>query len=257
MPEFPPSPSCINGTAIAPNCDSATDALNAHRKNSLPCSTGEATPQYSKLSLPNTPLPPDKEGLHQRTPSISSIHSSDSSTRCSSMSLNSYASSTQLCRPRGIQSSFPLVDALLNLCGSADVSISGTAHDTLLLLCGVREPACSRAIARHTLFPHYVATKIAESIAKVPKDVDPVLIEDLVVPKEKPRNYTETAAAAVLSADVPSSSDSEDNESTDEGVEDFQGRRELLQMLAWLAFCDKVSQVYVFYFIFFKAIVIQ
>ena len=183
---------------------------------------------------------------------VSSNNSSDSSTKCSSVSspyttaffTNSWGT-TRTSRHVGLQSCFPLVDALLNLCHSADSNISSTAHECLLMLCGVREPVCTLTIARHTLFPHYIAAKIAECVSALPADVDTMMIEDLTLPVEKSRikSYSERATAAAITPDI-SSSDSEDNESnvTEEAEEDFPGRRELLRMLHWLAYCDKVSE---------------
>lgn len=145
----------------------------------------------------------------------------------------------------GTQSCFPLVDALLNLSCSADRSIESAALDCLLLLCGIREPLCTRSIARHTLYPQFVATKIADCVAALPSNIDPIMIEDFTVTTEKSRNktYNELATAAVTSADV-SSSDSEDNESTDEYKEDFNGRREMLRLFFWLSYADKVNRIF-------------
>lgn len=77
------------------------------------------------------------------------------------------------------QPKFPLVDALLNLCHSADSQISATAHDCLVGIASVREGQSSSTIARYTLLPHYLATRLVIATDNIPADTEPALIEDV------------------------------------------------------------------------------
>ncbi|XP_042212317.1 FHF complex subunit HOOK interacting protein 2A-like isoform X2 [Homarus americanus] len=121
---------------------------------------------------------------------------------------------------------FPLVDALLNLCHSADSQISATAHDCLVGIASVREGQSSSTIARHTLLPHYLATRLVTASDSIPVDTEPALIEDIPLSER-------------VRTDVNENSDSED----DEDVGEFPGRREVVTFLYWLTFCDKLVDV--------------
>ena len=69
----------------------------------------------------------------------------------------------------------------------------------------------------------------------MPRDLDPLLIEEFVI-VPPPNND------AVSSSDFSSSdSEAEDTRSEHETVQDFTGRRDLVKLLQWLAYCDKAS----------------
>ncbi|KAG0716062.1 Protein FAM160B1 [Chionoecetes opilio] len=91
---------------------------------------------------------------------------------------NSSASSAEAGAQKS-QPKFPLIDALLNLCHSADSIISGAAHECLVNLAGVREVWSSTTIAQHTLLPHYLATRLVTSSDAIPDNTEPALIEDI------------------------------------------------------------------------------
>ncbi|XP_071552969.1 FHF complex subunit HOOK interacting protein 2A-like isoform X2 [Panulirus ornatus] len=123
------------------------------------------------------------------------------------------------------QAKFPLVDALLNLCHSADSQISATAHDCLVGIASVREGQSSSTIARHTLLPHYLATRLVTASDNIPLDTEPALIEDIPL-SERIRNDS-----------------NENSDSEDEDVGEFPGRKEIVTFLYWLTFCDKLVGV--------------
>ncbi|XP_045582330.1 FHF complex subunit HOOK interacting protein 2A [Procambarus clarkii] len=125
-----------------------------------------------------------------------------------------------------LQPKFPLVDALLNLCHSADSEISATAHDCLVGIASVREGQSSSTIARHTLLPHYLATRLVTASDSIPADTESALIEDVPLSE---RVRTEGGE----------NSDSED----EEDVGEFPGKKEVVTFLHWLTFCDKLVGV--------------
>ncbi|KAK8736302.1 hypothetical protein OTU49_004929 [Cherax quadricarinatus] len=124
------------------------------------------------------------------------------------------------------QPKFPLVDALLNLCHSADSQISATAHDCLVGIASVREGQSSSTIARYTLLPHYLATRLVIATDNIPADTEPALIED-VPSSEKVRT------------EGNENSDSDD----EEVIGEFPGKKEIILFLHWLTFCDKLVGV--------------
>ncbi|XP_064102448.1 FHF complex subunit HOOK interacting protein 2A-like [Macrobrachium nipponense] len=121
-----------------------------------------------------------------------------------------------------LQAKFPLVDALLNLCHSADSKIANSAHECLIGIASVRESQSSSTISRHTLLPHYLATRLVTSAEEIPVDSEPALIEDIPM-SDKAREASEN-------------SDSDEEEELGE----FPGRAEVVTFLHWLIYCDKV-----------------
>lgn len=67
------------------------------------------------------------------------------------------------------------------VCCLQDSSISGAAHECMVSLASVREVWSSTTIARHTLLPHYLATRLITSSDAIPEDTEPALIEDVSV----------------------------------------------------------------------------
>ncbi|XP_047497545.1 FHF complex subunit HOOK interacting protein 2A-like isoform X2 [Penaeus chinensis] len=120
------------------------------------------------------------------------------------------------------QPKFPLVDALLNMCHSADSRISSMAHDCLVSVASIRQGHSSSTIARHTLLPHYLASRLVTASDAIPKDTEPALIEDIPL--------TEKSKGEALEG-----SDSEE----EDDVGEFPGRIEVIAFLNWLTFCDK------------------
>ncbi|KAK3858559.1 hypothetical protein Pcinc_035257 [Petrolisthes cinctipes] len=125
------------------------------------------------------------------------------------------------------ESNFPLVDALLNLCHSADRQISSTAHDCLVSLASVREGQSSSTMARHTLLSHYLASRLLTAVDAIPTDTEPALIEDVPL---SPSVRKET-------------NESSDSEEEEDDVGEFPGRKEIVNFLHWLVYCDKVVGV--------------
>ncbi|XP_076057831.1 FHF complex subunit HOOK interacting protein 2A-like isoform X2 [Oratosquilla oratoria] len=121
------------------------------------------------------------------------------------------------------QSKFPLIDSLLNLCYSADTRISESAHDCLLSLIRVRERRSSAVICQHTLLPQYIATRLYSALDQVPSETEPALVEDVPLSTQQRRDRG-----------TDGDSDSE------EDYGDFPGKRELVSLLHWLVYCDKV-----------------
>ncbi|CAL4064393.1 unnamed protein product [Meganyctiphanes norvegica] len=117
---------------------------------------------------------------------------------------------------------FPLVDALLNLCHSADAQISKLAHEYLIVVAGLRVPMCSSAIAQHTLLPHYVASRLLAATRNIPADTEPQLVEDVNV------------------NDRLSEKKAGDSDDESEDLCDFPGRPQIVEFLRWLIYCDKV-----------------
>ncbi|KAK7018682.1 hypothetical protein SK128_022625 [Halocaridina rubra] len=117
---------------------------------------------------------------------------------------------------------FPLVDALLNLCHSADAHIASSAHDCLVLIVSVREGQSSSTISRHTLLPHYLAMRLVTAAEDIPVDSEPALIEDIPL-SDRAREVFENS----------------DSEEEDE-IGEFPGRAEIVTFLNWLTFCDKI-----------------
>lgn len=164
-------------------------------------------------SLPPTPT-------HERTTTTIALTSTTAPTTTSTSTTSSEDTGGQKYQPK-----FPLIDALLNLCHSADSKISGAAHECLVNLASVREAWSSTTIARHTLLPHYLATRLVTSSDAIPGNTEPALIEDVLL-SNSTRN------------EVGENSDNED-----EDVGDFPGKKEIITFLHWLTFCDKVVSV--------------
>ncbi|XP_063867785.1 FHF complex subunit HOOK interacting protein 2A-like isoform X1 [Scylla paramamosain] len=178
-----------------------------------PCAmTGGQTGSFpSEDSLPPTPT---HEGTTTRVITTAATASSD-------VSASSSEAGEQKPQPK-----FPLIDALLNLCHSADSKISGTAHECLVSLASVREAWSSTTIARHTLLPHYLVTRLVTSSDAIPAITEPALIEDVSL-----SNSTRSE-----------SQENSDNEEEEE-VGEFPGKKEIVTFLHWLTFCDKMVSV--------------
>lgn len=69
----------------------------------------------------------------------------------------------------------------VTVCHLQDSRISGAAHECILSLASVREVWSSSTIARHTLLPHYLATRLITASDAIPGDTEPALIEDVSV----------------------------------------------------------------------------
>lgn len=70
-------------------------------------------------------------------------------------------------------------------CCLQDSRISAAAHECVVSLASVREVWSSTTIARHTLLPHYLATRLITSSDAIPEDTEPALIEDVSVQNPK------------------------------------------------------------------------
>ncbi|KAF2360103.1 Retinoic acid induced 16-like protein [Trinorchestia longiramus] len=219
---------------------SSTQELDVGCSLSQPLSANSGNPSASPANpITSTPTAgcggssTENESSH----TVPQSHSSEEVPSCSRSSrrssLSSYSvvssvggsSSAWTLTTGGRFSNFPLVDALLNLCSSsADGSISATAHECLLQLCSVREASCCKVLAHHSLLPHYIASRLAHAVSEVPKALDPILLEDFVMPQER------SIAAAAVESDESDVNSEEEN---------FTGRKELINMFQWLAFLDK------------------
>lgn len=184
---------------------------------------GQLSSNPPEDSLPSTPT-------HEGATTTTTSSTTTTTTTTVPASANSTTTTTTTSMEAGVHKSqpkFPLIDALLNLCHSADSSISGAAHECMVSLASVREVWSSTTIARHTLLPHYLATRLITSSDAIPEDTEPALIEDVSV-----QNPTKN--------EVGENSDSEEE---GEDMSDFPGRKELVIFLRWLDFCDKVVGV--------------
>ena len=66
-----------------------------------------------------------------------------------------------------------------------DAEISSCAHECLVVISGIRDGCCSETISKHTLFPHYLATRLVTEADSIPPDTEPVLLEDVSLEREK------------------------------------------------------------------------
>ncbi|XP_018006360.1 FHF complex subunit HOOK interacting protein 2A [Hyalella azteca] len=190
------------------SCESANLRVNSDCEATSSCLTDNLPKDYESL---NSRVSAECESVSSRRSSLSSY------------SVVSGCSSAWTSCSTGRISSFPLIDALLNLCWStANSSISAAAHECLLQLCSVREVSCCKILAHHSLLPDYIASRLAAALALVPRDLDPILLEDFSLPHER--------HIAAPDSDESDANSDEDN---------FPGKRELSNVFHWLAFLDK------------------
>lgn len=73
-----------------------------------------------------------------------------------------------------------------------DSRISSMAHDCLVSVASIRQGHSSSTIARHTLLPHYLASRLVTASDAIPKETEPALIEDIPLTERSKLVWWET-----------------------------------------------------------------